>query len=99
MWQLLENDCELRTLSPVKYSHISEQEIKQVIRASHAAGHNSIAIAEMLYGNLQFNILPVENNLAIVTSLATAVGQCYDATSVINAKRALFLMSIMTMKI
>ena len=55
--------CEL---SLVKYSHISVWDIEQAARASHTANHDSIAIAEMLYGDLQFNILPTENDLGII---------------------------------
>ena len=52
MRQLLESDVKLRTLSQVKYSHISVRDIEQGARASHTADHDSIAIAETLYGDL-----------------------------------------------
>ena len=48
--QLLESDLKLQTLSLVKYSHISGREIQHAARASHTADHDSIAIAETLYG-------------------------------------------------
>ena len=68
--QLLESDCKLRTLSLVKYSHISALDIGQAARASHTADHDSIAIAETLYNDLQFNILPTENDLGIIYYVA-----------------------------
>ena len=65
--QLLESDLKLRTFSVVKYYYISERDIEQAPRASHTADHDSIAIAETLYGDLQFNILPPENDLEIIS--------------------------------
>ena len=50
----------------MKYSHISARDIEQAARASYTADHYSIAIVETLYSDLQFNILPTENNLAII---------------------------------
>ena len=64
--QLLESDRKLRTLSLVKYSYISMRDIGLAARASHTANHDSIAIAETLYNDIQFNILPTENDLGII---------------------------------
>ena len=64
--QLLESDRKLRTLSLVKYSYIAVRDIDQAARASHSADHDSIAIAETLYKDIQFNILPTENDLGII---------------------------------
>ena len=50
--QLLESDPKLRTLSLVKYSHISVRDIGQASRASHTANHDSIAIAETFYNDI-----------------------------------------------
>ena len=66
MRQLLESDLKLRTLSLVKYSHISGRDIEQASRASHTADHDSIAIVKTLDGDLHFNILPTENDLGII---------------------------------
>ena len=66
MRQLLKSDRKLRTLSLVKYSHISVRDIERAARASHTAEHDLIAIAETLDGELQFNILPTENDIAII---------------------------------
>ena len=63
---MLESDLNLRTLFLVKYSHISERDIEQAARASDTADHDSIAIAEKFYGDLQFNILSTENDLGII---------------------------------
>ena len=64
--QSLESDRKLQTLSLVKYSHISVRDIGQAARASHTADHDLIAIAETLYNDIQFNILPTENVLGII---------------------------------
>ena len=50
----------------MKYSHISVWDIEQAARASHTADLDLIAIAETLYGDLQFSILPTENDLEVI---------------------------------
>ena len=66
MRQLLENDRKLRTLSLVKYSHISISHIDQVAKSTKNVENEVIAKAESLYGDLQFNILPTDNDVVVI---------------------------------
>jgi len=66
MRQLLESDRKLRTLSLVKYSKISVKDIEQAAQANHTADHEVTSKAQLLYGDLQFNILPTENDVGII---------------------------------
>ena len=63
--QLLENNRKLRTLSLVKYSHISVKDIEQAVQLRNT-DDESISKAEILFSDLQFNILPTENDLGVI---------------------------------
>ena len=66
MRQLLETDRKLRTLSLVKYSRISISHIDQVAKSTKNVENEVIAKAESLYGDLQFNILPTDNDVVVI---------------------------------
>jgi len=68
MRQLLENDKKLRTLSLLKYSHISVKEISQAAEVEHNIEYASevTAKAEELYADIQWNFVPTENDLAVI---------------------------------
>ena len=66
MRQLLESDRKLRALSLVKYSHISVKDIEEAVQAKHSPDYETTSEAEVLYGDLQFNILPNKNDLGVI---------------------------------
>ena len=66
MRQLLESDRKLRTLSLVKYSRISISYIDQVAKSTKNVENEVIAKAESLYEDLQFNILPIDNDVVVI---------------------------------
>ena len=66
MRQLLESDRKLRTLSLVKYSRISISHIDQVAKSTKNVENEVIAKTESLYGDLQFNILPTDNDVVVI---------------------------------
>ena len=66
MRQLLESDRKLRALSLVKYSRISVKEIDQAAKAQDSTAPEVTAKAELLYGDLQLNSVPTENDLAVI---------------------------------
>ena len=65
MRQLLESDRKLRTLSLVKHSKISLKHIEQAVQPKNTDDELTIK-AEMLFSDLQFNILPTENDLGVI---------------------------------
>ena len=98
--QLLERDLKLRTLSLVKYSHISTWDIEQAAGASHTADHDSIELRKCfiaIFSSISYQLKTILG--LYITSLATAAGYWLDTASAIKAKRALFLMSTMTLNI
>ena len=74
--QLLKSDRKLRTLSLVKYSHISVRDVGQAARASHTADHDSIAILWKrfitIFSSISYQLKTISG--LCITSLATAVG-------------------------
>ena len=70
MGQLLEKDRKLRTLSLVKYSSISISHVDQVAKSTNNVENEVIAKAEPLYGDLQFNTLPTDNDVAVIFYVA-----------------------------
>ena len=66
MRQLLESDRKLRTLSLVKYSRISFSYIDQVAKSTTNVENEVIAKAESLYEDLQFSILPADNDVVVI---------------------------------
>ena len=90
MRRLLESDRKLRTLSLVKYSRISISHIDQVAKSTKNVENEVITKAESFYGDLQFNILPTDNDVVVIffvtgyccKSLVTRnkCAECKDAT-------------------
>ena len=102
MRQLLESDRKLRTLSLVKYSRISISHIDQVAKSTKNVENVVIAKAESLYGDLQLNILPTDNDVLVIfyvtgyccKSLVSRnkCAECKDATIAgISEQRMTFL--------
>ena len=63
---MLESNRKLRTLLLVKYSRISISHIDQVAKSTKNVENEIIAKAESLYGDLQFNILPTDNDVVVI---------------------------------
>ena len=100
--QSLESDRKLQTLSLVKYSHISVRDIGQAAQRRP----EQVTQPTMTRLQLQKRFITIFSSISYqlktfsglyITSLATAVGHWYDAISVVNAKKALFLTLKMTM--
>ena len=66
MRQLFESDRKLPTLSLVKYSRISISRIDQVPISTKNVENEVIAKAESFYRDLQFNILPTDNDVVVI---------------------------------
>jgi len=66
MRQLLESDRKLKTLSLVKYSRISVTDIEQAVKDNCTPNADSASKAELIYGDMQFNILPTENDVGVI---------------------------------
>ena len=64
--QLLENDRKLQTLSLLKYSRISISHVDQVAKSIKNVENEVIAKVESLYVDLQFNILPTNNDVVVI---------------------------------
>ena len=66
MRQLLESDKKLRTISLLKYSGISIAEIEQAVKDKSVSISAILTKAESLHAELLFNIIPTENDFAII---------------------------------
>ena len=86
MRQLLESDRKLRTLSLVKYSRISISHIDQVAKSTKNIENEVIAKAESLYRDLQFNILPTDNDVVVIFMLLATAANLWSPE--INAQNA-----------
>ena len=64
----MESDRKLRTLSLLKYSCISVTEIDETVKSGESSKSyvEIIAKAESLYGDLQLNIIPTDDDLIVI---------------------------------
>ena len=66
MRQLFESDRKLRTLSLLKYSRISVNQIEETVKSGEKTDDAVVVKAESLYGDLMFNIKPTDNDFGII---------------------------------
>ena len=88
--QLLKSDRKLRALSWVKYSRVYVSHINLVAKSINIVENKVIAKAESLYKDLQLNILPTGNDVAVILYVTgycckswiskNKCAQCKDAT-------------------
>ena len=66
MRQLQESDRKIRSISLLKYSQISIAEIDIIVKTKCTSNNKLMATAEALQAELLFNILPTENDAAVI---------------------------------
>ena len=89
MRQLQESDRKIRSISLLKYSQISIAEIDIIVKIKCTSNNKLMATAEDLQAELLFNILPTENDAAVMFYVT---GYCckslVKSTRCIECKRA-----------
>ena len=76
MRQFQESDRKIRSISLLKYSQISIAEIDMIVKTKFTSNNKLMAIAEVLQAELLFNILPTENDAAVIFYVT---GYCYKS--------------------
>ena len=66
MRQLQESDRKIRSISLLKYSQIFIAEIEIIVKTKCTSNNKLMAITEALQAELLFNILPTENDAAVI---------------------------------
>ena len=66
MRQLQESDRKIRSISLLKYLQISTAEIDIIVKTKCTSNNKLMATAEALVVELLFNILPSENDAAVI---------------------------------